>query len=135
MRKIYSKVNSTVLLHIIVDQNFSEVREEIIPEDNFLQLSTLLLTKNTKFDAHRHLDKEVTFTKFHAQEAWIVLSGSVEVTYFDLDDSEICKHIIKSGEITISLLGGHAYRILDDSRILEFKTGPYLGINLDKIHI
>lgn len=135
MKKIYSLINPTILLHIVVDGNFLKSREEIIPESNFLQLSKLSLVNGIEFKPHRHIEKEVTFSKFHAQEAWVVLSGRVEVIYFDLDDTEISRYILTSGETSITLLGGHNYRVLDDSRVLEFKSGPYLGVQRDKVKI
>lgn len=135
MKKIYSRIDPAKLLHIIVDGSFLKPREEIIPENNFLQLSKLSLINGKEFEPHRHIEKEVTFSKFHAQEAWVVLSGRVEVYYFDLDDTEISRHILTSGETSVTLLGGHNYRALNDSRVLEFKSGPYLGVQRDKVKI
>jgi len=135
MEKIYSQLDPSKLLHIIIDRDFFEARNEVIPKNNFLQVATLALVKEDMFLAHRHIDKPVNFSTFHAQEAWVILTGAVEVTYFDLDDTEISKRLITSGQVTITLSGGHSYRALENSQVLEFKTGPYLGAHLDKIRI
>lgn len=135
MKSIYSLVNPTLLLHLILDQSDFNGRNEIIPEKNFLQLASIDGTKGQKFAAHRHIPKVVNFDEFYAQESWVVLHGAVKVTYFDIDDTEIDQLIIQAGEVSVTLLGGHAYEVLEDARVLEFKTGPYFGKNADKIFI
>jgi len=135
MKKIYSRVNQSLLLHLILDDlDFSD-RLEVIHEDNFLQLATMSLLKGQEFAAHRHLDKQVNFSKFHAQESWVVMSGAVAVTYFDIDDTEIQSQIVKAGEVSITLHGGHSYKVIENSKVLEFKTGPYFGRDADKIFL
>jgi hypothetical protein len=135
MKKIYSRVNQSLLLHLILDElDFSD-RLEIIHEDNFLQLASMSLLEGQEFAAHKHLDKDVNFRKFHAQESWVVMSGAVAVTYFDIDDTEIETQIIETGGVSITLHGGHSYKVIENSRVLEFKTGPYLGRDADKIFL
>jgi hypothetical protein len=135
VKKIYSRVNESLLLHLILDDlDFSD-RLEIIQEDNFLQLATMSLLKGQEFAAHRHLDKDVNFSKFHAQESWVVMSGAVAVTFFDIDDTEIETHIVEAGGVSITLRGGHSYKVIENSRVLEFKTGPYLGRDADKMFL
>lgn len=135
MEKIFSLLDEARLLHIIVNENDFEKRNEIIPDENFLQLATIDLSRNQEFAAHRHLLKNVNFSEFWAQESWVVIKGSVEVTYFDIDDTEIFKRVISAGEASITLQGGHAYKVLEDAKVYEFKTGPYFGRDADKIFI
>ena len=73
MEKIFSLLEQTHLLHIIVHESDFEGRKEIIPENNFLQLATIKLEKNQEFAAHRHLLKDVNFDQFWAQESWVVM--------------------------------------------------------------
>jgi hypothetical protein len=135
MLKIYSKVSPDELLHIILQASDFNGRLEIIEPNNFLQLATLKLDTGQEFAAHRHLEKPVNFMNYIAQESWVVVEGAVEVIYFDLDDLEIATHKLRTGEVSITLRGGHQYKILEDSKILEFKTGPYLGREADKVFI
>lgn len=135
MEKIFSLINPGTLLHLILRENDFQGRTEIIDDDNFLQLSTLKLNKNQEFPAHRHLLKKTNFTEFWAQESWVVVKGAVEVTYFDLNDTEIVKKIVTEGEVSVTLKGGHAYKVIENSRVIEFKTGPYFGREADKILI
>ena len=59
MKKIYSKIDETKLLHIIVRKDEITIgRENIVTEENFIQCSRLNLTKGTTFKPHKHIWKE-----------------------------------------------------------------------------
>lgn len=135
MKRIYSRADSGRLLHFIQRPDNYGTREELIDSREVLQLSSQAVTKDTSFRAHRHIPKPVNITQITAQESWVIISGKVRVTYFDLDDSILEKHVLEAGDVSVTLAGGHGYEILEDSQILEFKTGPYLGQELDKVFI
>ena len=49
------------------------------------------------------------------------------------DDNIISEEILNKGDCSVTLYGGHNYEILEDNTLVyEFKTGPYLGVDLDK---
>mgnify|MGYP003155422593 CR=1 FL=1 len=49
MEKIYSKIEPNKLLHVINRIHEFQGRKEVIPEDNFLQCSTLRMEKEKLF--------------------------------------------------------------------------------------
>ncbi len=58
MQKIYSKQNPDKLLHMIVRKSdMMPVRIDLIPEQHFIQCSTLNLEKNKTFQPHKHILK------------------------------------------------------------------------------
>jgi hypothetical protein len=60
----------------------------------------------------------------------------VEVTLYDKDDSVQAIKILNQGDVTLTLYGGHGYKILEDGTLVyEFKSGPYEGIEIDKQEI
>jgi hypothetical protein len=131
MEKIYSKVQTGVLLHLINRLNEIEGRTDVAPVEEFLQLATLKMKKNQTFKPHKHiyLVKETNI----AQESWVVIKGSVKCIFYDLDDSIIAEPILYPGDCSMTFRGGHNYLILEDDTIVyEYKTGPYLGQQLDK---
>jgi hypothetical protein len=135
MKKIYSKVNQQ-LLHIINQFSDIENRTDIVPENNFIQVASMKSKKGDKFKPHFHLWKSNLFDQNIAQECWVVISGKLKVDYYDTDQSLICTEILSAGDCTITLHGGHGYEIVaDDTVVMEFKTGPYLGQDLDKKYI
>lgn len=136
MEKIYSKVNPDLLLHII--HRFDEFSKEhgrinLISSENFIQCSSLNLNNGTTFKPHKHIYKERTHDKQISQESWIVIKGSVKCILYDTDDTIVAEIILKQGDCSFTLHGGHNYLILeDDTYVLEYKTGPYEGIEFDK---
>ena len=133
MEKIYSKVKEGKLLHIINRLDDIDGRTEIVPENNFIQCATLKMENGKTFRPHKHIIKERHYAEQIAQESWIVVKGSVKCIFYDLDDTIIATPILKSGDASFTLYGGHTYEILeDDTVVYEYKTGPYEGQALDK---
>lgn len=133
MEYIYSKVEHKLLLHIIMrEEDMTPGRHELVPEENFIQCSSLVMNKGKTFKPHKHIWKQ-RCEKVIAQESWVVISGSVKCIFYDIDNKILCEPILKAGDVSFSLQGGHNYEILEENtKVLEFKTGPYEGQELDK---
>lgn len=133
MQNIYSKVDTTKLLHVVVrKEEMTKGRSDIIPADNFIQCSMLNLDNGHTFRPHKHIWKERTCNVI-AQESWVVIQGSVRCTFYDIDDTVIEEVVLTSGDSSFTLEGGHNYLILEnDTLVYEYKTGPYEGQENDK---
>ena len=136
MEKIYSKQNPETLLHIIVrKEDMLPGRQDIVSEENFIQCSILNMEEGKTFKPHRHIWKERTRNVI-AQESWIVVQGSVKCIFYDLDNTIIAEPILRPGDASFTLQGGHNYLILEDNTLVyEYKTGPYEGQAMDKTFI
>ena len=131
MEKIYSKVQPETLLHLIYRLDDVNGRTNVVPDEEFLQLASIKMHKGQTFKAHKHIVYDKTTNI--AQESWVVLKGSVKCIFYDLDDNLIAERIINEGDCSMTFRGGHNYLILKDNTIVyEYKTGPYLGQELDK---
>ena len=132
MEKIYSKVDGR-LLHIVNRIYEFHGRNDLIPDDNFLQCSTLRMDKGKTFPPHKHITKDRHYPEQIAQESWVIVRGSVKCKFYDIDDKIIAEPILKAGDASFTLYGGHTYEILEnDTLVYEYKTGPYEGQKLDK---
>jgi hypothetical protein len=136
MEKIYSKVDPSKLLHLIVRKDdITPGRQDVISEENFIQCSILNMEEGKTFKPHKHIWKERTRNVI-AQESWIVIQGSVKCIFYDIDDTIIAEPILNVGDASFTLEGGHNYYILEDNTLVyEYKTGPYEGQKLDKTFI
>ena len=134
---ICSKIIPGKLLHIINrKEDIIEKRQDLVPKENFIQLATFKLNKGKTFKPHKHLAQTNNFKERLAQESWICLQGSFKAILFDLDDTLLAEEILRSGDCSITLFGGHTYECLeDDTLILETKTGPYESVEKDKVFI
>lgn len=135
MEKIYSRVQPETLLHIVVRQSdFKSGRQDIIEPDQFIQCSILQLNQGHTFRPHKHNWRTRTWDII-AQESWHIVRGRVKCLFYDLDDKLLSEPILNEGDSSFTLEGGHTYLILEDSEILEYKTGKYEGQKIDKTFI
>lgn len=142
MKKIYSKQDPEKLLHIICRKDELGLqgkteggRVDVAPEDQFLQVAAIQMNEGKTFKPHRHIWKDGEKSVI-AQESWVVISGSVKATLYDLDDSIIAEEQLKAGDLSMTFQGGHNYLATESNTfVYEFKTGPYKGVENDKTFI
>ena len=132
MRKIYSKVEPEKLLSVFIKKNcLSEKRLDLSPPNEYLQVAAKSLNKGLKVEPHKH--KKIIRETYITQEAWLLLSGSVKATLYDLDDTKSIEIVLEAGDCLLLFYGGHGLDVLEDNTLFyEFKTGPYLGLEHDK---
>lgn len=102
-------------------------RTDLVSANEGIQIACLNLEANKKFKPHKHLWRPRTFEI--TQEAWIVVRGTVNVTYFDEHGESLGNAVLEGGDISITLRGGHGYEVLDDAEIYEMKLGPFSAVN------
>lgn len=131
MEKIYSKIRSEILLHVINRrEEITYERQDLSPEKEYLQIACISMNRGKIVKAHKHLP-QTRITNI-TQESWLVLKGKISIRLYDLDDKLIAESILNSGDCLITFNGGHELIVLEnDTKIYECKTGPYLGKEKD----
>ena len=136
MLKIYSDIMHDKLLHMIYYKDDLETkREDVAPEEQFIQVSALQLEEGSTFRPHKHIWKEAPEPEVIAQESWCIMKGRVKAHFYDLDDSLIGEYELNECDISLTFEGGHTYTILEDAKVYEYKTGPYQGVEKDKVFL
>tara|TARA_B100000427_G_scaffold328277_1_gene340990 strand:+ start:1786 stop:2202 length:417 start_codon:yes stop_codon:yes gene_type:complete len=133
--KIYSKVEpDKIILSMMRFNEIKDVRNNISPDEEFIQASGRILNSDFKVKAHKH---KVQMRKSSlTQEAWVVIKGKIKAKFYDLDDKVIFETILKAGDCISIFRGGHSLEVLEDKTIFyEFKNGPYNGLEKDKVLI
>lgn len=134
MKTIHSLLNNNIL-HIIFNKQDFENRTDIVDPNQFLQVAALKLNLGRTFKPHKHLFRKNTNKEIIAQESWVVIQGSVKVDYYDTDGKLLQSETLNNGDCTITLYGGHNYTALEENTLIyEFKTGPYINVETDKIN-
>lgn len=135
MKKIYSKVDPALLLHVILRKGEITLGKiELSDPKEFIQVMALRENKDRVYKAHKHAWKEGGKTL--TQESWIVVQGKLKGIYYDTDGTLIEEVVLESGDSSVTFYGGHNVQILEEDTIFyEIKTGPYLGIEYDKVLI
>lgn len=74
---------------------------------------------------HRQLERRIVGTS----EALIVRKGSCEIDIYNDDLEIVATRVLNEGDIMLMVGGGHGFRMLEDTILLEVKQGPYPGLD------
>jgi len=102
----------------------------ITSPDDPLQLGVLKHRGGTRIKAHSHKNNPRVIRQI--QEVLYIEYGKVEVEFFDDKGKRVAGRILNSGDTILLRSGGHGFNVLEDSKIIEIKQGPYYGAEKDK---
>jgi len=77
----------------------------------------------------RHVHKPLERHLVGTSEVVIIRQGCCEVDIYDNDRKLVATRELREGDVMLMVSGGHGFRMLDDTVILEVKQGPYTGID------
>lgn len=75
---------------------------------------------------HRHLPLERHLVG--TSEVLVVRSGRCEMDVYRDDGTLVATRELLPGDVMIMVAGGHGFRMLEDTVLLEIKQGPYTGL-------
>lgn len=113
------------------DEDWNQGLQFLTNDDQFLQLGTWWYNKGKVLDRHHHniVERKSNLT----QECVVVISGKMKVDIYDDLQKFVESFEISAGELALFEAGGHGYEILsDDTKIIETKNGPFMGLDKDK---
>jgi hypothetical protein len=89
------------------------------------QLGYMNRPKEYVIAPHRHniVPREVHLT----QEVLFIKSGRVRVDFYTETQQYITSRILEKGDVVLLADGGHGFKMLEQSEIIEVKQGPYCG--------
>ena len=135
MEQYFSVSQPKLLTHIIFRKADFEGRKNLVQPKEFLQVAALDLEDGEEFRPHIHIWKPLELVKTVAQEAWVVIEGTIETELLDTESNVLTLAKLNVGDCCITLNGGHKYRSIGNSKVFEFKSGPYLGDVFDKFYV
>lgn len=119
------------LISIIIRDNYHAVGITFItPDDYPHQLGYMNRDKDYVIEPHIHnrVSRQVNFT----QETLVVKSGVIRVDFFSQNKKYLESRIIYKGDIILLAAGGHGFKMIQPSEMIEIKQGPYVGA-MDKV--
>jgi hypothetical protein len=89
------------------------------------QLGILIHPPGHEVKAHLHnvIARDVRVT----QEVLHIIEGKIEIALYDENKSFMTTRLLSKGDTILLAYGGHGIKILEPSKILEVKQGPYAG--------
>jgi hypothetical protein len=131
MDKIERVFVQNILLGIIVYNQFTfKGIQFFTKDDDSQQLGYMNRPMGYEIKPHRHnlVPREVHLT----QEVLFIKSGKVRVDFYDNEQNYVTSRILEQGDVILLSDGGHGFKMIEPSEIIEVKQGPYCG-EKDKI--
>lgn len=132
INKVLEKIiDKNIQLGIIIRTNFKKNGIEFFTNDeDSQQLGYMQRPAGYTITPHRHnlVPREVHLT----QEVLFIKSGKVRVDFYDNVQVYLESRILCAGDVILLSDGGHGFKMLEPSEIIEVKQGPYCG-EMDKV--
>ena len=120
--------NGDQFLGLIIRKDYHESGIQFLTDDQSpQQLGYMNRAKDYVIAPHVH--NVVPRTVELTQEVLIIQRGKVRVDYYDDNKNYLESRIAYEGDIVYLGYGGHGFKMLEDSEIVEVKQGPYCGAN------
>ena len=74
---------------------------------------------------HRPLERHLVGTS----EVLVVRQGRCEIDIYNDARQLVATRELREGDIMLMVGGGHGFRVLEDTVLLEVKQGPYTGVD------
>ena len=132
MSKYYEEIkHKNKLIAIIIKSNYSSDKTIFFSPPSFSQqLGYLRHNKGSNIKAHFH--KEVRREIILTQEVLFIKKGKIKIDLYTIKKEYITSRELNSGDVAFLCSGGHGFKILKDSEIIEVKQGPYSNREIDK---
>lgn len=102
----------------------------ITPPDAKQQVGFIVYPKGGHIARHVHKQSERNILGM--AEVLVIRSGRCQIDIYDDNYEIIATRELCQGDIVLMVRGGHGFKVLEDTIMLEIKQGPYLGVD-DKI--
>ena len=119
--------NGKTLAYIIRRELNPEKTTFPTPPDSNLQVGFVVYPAGGDIARHVHrpLERHIVGTS----EVLVVRKGYCEVDIYNEEWQLIVTRVLQEDDILVLVCGGHAFRMLEDTVLLEVKQGPYTGLD------
>lgn len=119
-----------VVLAIIIRADFRKDGIAFFTPNDFSQ-QLAYMNRPTGHSITPHVHNKVQREVFFTQEVLFVRSGRMQVDLYDEQREYVCSRELQGGDVILLAGGGHGFKMLEPTEMIEVKQGPYSG-GLDK---
>ena len=131
MTKEEIKHQNKIIAIILRSGHHSDKLEFFSPPDFSQQLGYLPHKKGKIIQAHFH--KEAHRKIILTQEVLFIKKGKVLVNFYSVNQEYLTSRELETGDVLFLCSGGHGFKMLKDTEMIEVKQGPYSGKDSDKV--
>lgn len=97
----------------------------ITPPDYKQQIGFIMYKSGESIVPHKHIPMKRSLVG--TSEVLLLKSGKVEVDLYSKDKRLVATRVLTQGDIILLVSGGHGFRMMKDTVMVEVKQGPYIG--------
>tara|TARA_B100000902_G_C27318207_1_gene922612 strand:+ start:1918 stop:2310 length:393 start_codon:yes stop_codon:yes gene_type:complete len=121
--KIFDNDNNLLAIVIKVEE-MQDGKIFFTENEMEFQLASFSLDNQTKIERHYHPEQKREI--FGTTEVLLVLEGKMEFEIYDRSNELISTVAIGRGEVIALFSGGHGIKMLEKTKFIEVKQGPYI---------
>lgn len=130
--KSYEEIkHNDKLVAIILRPHYTSEKTTFFSSPDFSQQLGYIVYKKDgviKTHSHKEVHRKITLT----QEVLFIKKGRLSVNLYTPDKEYITSRELNAGDIIFLCSGGHGFKMLEDTEMVEVKQGPYSGKESDK---
>ena len=92
-----------------------------------MQVGFIVYPSGGEVERHVHVPLERSLVG--TSEVLMVRSGRCEMDVYDDERTLVATRELVAGDVVVIFGGGHGFRMLEDTTLLEVKQGPYTGLD------
>lgn len=96
------------------------------PDAFNLQVGKIVYAANTEIPRHTH--RRVSRTVMGTSEVIVLQKGKAILDLYDDARALVASREMSVGDVVALVSGGHGFRVLEDTVLVEVKQGPYSGV-------
>jgi hypothetical protein len=122
----YIRTADDVLVSIIIRREFEPSETTFVTSPDLAQQVGFVVYPAGGV-IKRHIHMNVDRQNVSSSEALIIRQGRLEIDIYDQDKNLLATRELSQGDFVLMVSGGHGFRILEKTILLEIKLGPYAG--------
>jgi hypothetical protein len=103
------------------------VTDFVTPDEASFQVGFIVYPADGAVQRHTH--RPIHRAIVGTSEVLLVREGRCVVELFDDERSLVATRELRTGDVLLLTGGGHGFRMLEDTVLLEVKQGPYTGLD------
>ena len=115
--------NENNLIAIYINKDIPENKHFLTDDSKPFQVGTFNLPKGNIIERHYH--NSTIRNIEHTSEALFVTEGSLRVELYDKNQTFLKEILVNEKEVIVLFTGGHFIEIIENSKFIEIKQGPY----------
>lgn len=119
-------VRHDLLLGIIIRSSYQKDGIEFFT-DNYSSQQLGYMKRPAGYMIPPHCHNIVRREVHYTQEVLFIKSGKVRVDFYDGQQNYLESRILNAGDVILLANGGHGFKMLEPSEMIEVKQGPYVG--------